>query len=121
MAGWGMAVSGTYLIQDKLMPFIRGGFAVDGGTLLQKSANAGFGYQAKAGGSLLGFAMAWGQPNESTFGPDLKNQGTLEAFYRLQISSRFDITPDLQFLINPALNPDASSIFMWGIRSRLVL
>jgi len=121
LPGWGLSFSGTYFIQDKFMPFLRGGYAKDGGTLLQKSANAGFGYQAKAGGSLLGIAVGWGQPNETSFGPDLKNQGTIEAFYRIQISTKFDITPDIQFLVNPALNPDVSSIFMWGIRSRLVL
>lgn len=119
--GWGLSFSGTYFIKDKFLPFLRGGYAKDGGTLLQKSLNVGVGYQAKSGGSLLGFALGWGQPNENSFGSDLKNQGTFEVFYRVQVSSRFDITPDLQFLVNPALNTNVSSIFMWGIRSRLVL
>jgi len=44
-----------------------------------------------------------------------------EVFYRVQLSSRFAITPDLQFVINPALNTEQSSMFIWGIRGRLSL
>jgi len=119
--GWGLSFSGTYLIQDKIMPFVRGGYTNDGGTLLQKAVSAGVGYQPDWAGSLLGAAIGWGEVNESTFESDLDNQITLEVFYRVQVSAHIAITPDMQYLINPALNPDASAIFLWGIRGRLVL
>jgi carbohydrate-selective porin OprB len=45
----------------------------------------------------------------------------MEAFYRLQLSSRLALTPTLQFVVNPALNLDAGSIFIWGIRGRVSL
>jgi len=45
----------------------------------------------------------------------------MEVFYRIQLSTRIAVTPDLQYIINPALNPDASSIFVWGVRARLAL
>jgi len=119
--GWGLTFSGTWLIQDKLMPFLRGGFTEDGGTLVQKAVSAGIGFQPDWDGSLFGAAIGWGEVNESTFGENLDNQITLEVFYRLQVSTHFAITPVVQYFINPALNPDASSIFVWGIRGRLVL
>ncbi len=121
LPGWGLAFSGTWFINDKIMPFLRGGFAEDGGTLLQKSLTAGIGYQAKPGGSLLGFAAGWSEVNETTWAEGLDDQITMELFYRMQISSRVAVTPDLQYLISPAMNPDASSIFIWGIRGRIVL
>jgi len=31
------------------------------------------------------------------------------------------LTPDVQLLFNPALNPDASSTWVFGIRARLAL
>jgi len=120
LPGWGIAFSATHRFNEKWFPFIRGGFANDGGTLLQKSINAGFSYDIK-GGSLLGFALGWGEPNETTFSTGLDNQVSTEVFYRMQISSRFALTPDFQYLINPALNPAQSSIFVWGLRGRLAL
>ncbi len=121
LPGWGLAFSGTWYFQDKFMPFVRGGYAKDGGALLQKSLNVGLGYYLKEGGSLLGGAFGWGEVNESTWAEGLENQLTMEIFYRMQVSSRLAITPDLQFLKNPALNPDVNSIFLWGIRARLAL
>lgn len=121
LPGWGIAFSATHYFENNLNPFIRGGFAKDGGTLLQKSITAGLGYQPSSGSNLLGFALGWGEPNETTFAPGLNNQLTAEVFYRMQISKHFVITPDLQYLINPALNPNESSIFIWGLRGRINL
>lgn len=121
LPGWGISFSATHYFENSLNPFIRGGFAKDGGTLLQKSITAGLGYQPKPGGHLLGIAIGWGEPNETTFSKGLDNQFTAEIFYRLQVSKHFVVTPDLQYLINPALNPDESSIFIWGIRGRINL
>ena len=121
LSGWGIAFSATHYFENSLNPFIRGGYAKDGGTLLQKSLTAGLGYQPKPGGNLLGIAIGWGEPNETTFSEGLSNQITTEIFYRLQVSKHFVITPDIQYLINPALNPDASSVFVWGIRGRINL
>jgi len=121
LPGWGIAFSATHYFENKLNPFIRGGYAKDGGTLLQKSITAGLGYQPKSGGNLLGVAFGWGEPNETTFSQGLSDQITAEVFYRLQVSKHFVITPDIQYLINPALNPAQTSIFIWGIRGRINL
>ena len=121
LPGWGVAFSGAWYVKDKIMPFIRGGFAEDGGTLLQKSLTAGIGYYPKAKGNLLGTAIGWGEVNESTWAEGLENQVTMELFYRLQLSSRLAVTPDIQYIINPALNDQQSSIFLWGVRGRIAL
>ena len=39
----------------------------------------------------------------------------------LQLAERLAITPNLQFISNPALNPDADSIWLFGLRMRLAL
>ena len=120
-AGWGMAFSASWFFAEKWLPFIRGGFARDGGTLFQKSLSTGFGYQRKPHGSVLGFGFNWGEANESTLQVGPKDQYTLEFFYRAQLSSRIAITPDVQLLINPALKPISTTVFLWGVRARLVL
>jgi porin len=120
MAGWGLNFSGTWFFNNKFLPFLRGGYAEDGGSLLQKSVTAGFGWYQSANSHLLGAAIGWGEINESTWGEGLSDQITTELFYRAQLSSRLAFTPTIQYLINPALNPDANSIFVWGIRGRIV-
>ena len=116
--GWGAAFSFTLWANDTWMPFLRGGFAKEGGSLLQKSISTGFGYQRVAGRDLLGVGFNWGEPNES-FGAGLDDQYSVELFYRWQLTRELAITPDLQLLINPALNPDQESIWVFGLRARL--
>ncbi|RKZ11873.1 porin [bacterium] len=119
--GWGLNFQYVRYLHEKWMPFVRAGWADEGGSLMEQSVSAGFGYQAVGSRDLLGFAANWGKPNESTWGSDLSDQYTLEVFYRFQISEQLAITPDLQFLMDPPNNPDHDSIWMYGIRARLAL
>jgi porin len=119
--GWGMAFQYVTFINENLMPFVRAGFADDGGTLMEKSVSVGLGYQKIAGRDLLGIGLNWGEPNEDTFGPGLKDQITVELFYRFQLAEQFAITPDIQFILDPATNPNKSSLWIFGLRARLAL
>ena len=65
------------------MPFLRGGYAKNGGTLLQKSLNAGMGMYMAGGGHVLGAAMGWGEVNETSWATGLEDQVTMEVFYRM--------------------------------------
>ena len=56
--------------------------------------------------------MNWGKPSES----GLDDQFIAELFYRLQVAQNLGITPDVQLLINPALNPDEDLIWVFGLR-----
>ena len=121
-SGWGVNFSATKYIDDTWLPFVRGGYTENGGSLLQKSLSLGVGYQPVQYGNLVGFGVNWGEPNATTWGsPDLPDQYSLELLYRWQLGERFAVTPDLQYFINPALNPDQSSIWLFGLRARLAL
>jgi porin len=119
--GWGLNFSGTWLFDNKWMPFLRGGYTEDGGSLLQKSISTGVGYQWVPGRDVLGLGVNWGQPNETTWGEGLRDQYTVELFWRWQVGSQLAVTPDLQLLVNPANNPDEISIWVFGVRGRLAL
>ena len=120
--GWGLAFNYSKSLNDNtLKPFIRGGYADDGGTLLQKAVNVGMGYNTFGGRDELGVGAHWGQPNENSFGPNLKDQYVFEVFYRYQLTQQLAITPDIQYLIDPALNPDHDSLWVLGLRARLAL
>jgi porin len=117
--GWGANFSWSRSVNEHWITFVRGGYAKDGGSLLEKSLTAGLAYQTVPGGNQLGVAYNWGEPNESTWVPGLDDQHTLEAFYRIQLWKEFAITPDIQYIRNPALNPDGNSLWVFGLRGRL--
>ena len=104
----------------KWIPFLRAGYADDGGTLLQRTLSTGLGYHFHDDISLFGFALNWGEPNEDTFGPGLDNQFTTELFARLQVMRNLQITPDIQYIQNPARNPEADQSWVYGLRARVV-
>ena len=118
-SGWGVNFSASRYLNDRMMPFLRGGITEDAGSLLEASISGGVGYQTVAFDGLLGAAVNWGRPNEDTFGPDLDDQLALEVFYRASLGERFAVTVDLQYIQDPAINPFESSIWMFGFRGRV--
>ena len=107
------------LFNERWIPFLRLGYAKDAGTLLERTLSTGFAYQTVPGGNQLGVAYNFGVPNESTWGPGLDDQHTLEVFYRIQLWKEIAITPDIQYIRNPALNPDDDDLWVFGLRARL--
>jgi carbohydrate-selective porin OprB len=49
---------------------------------------------------------------------DLDDQGALDAFYRVEVTPQIAVSPTLQLIINPVLNPDKDAVWVLGIRSR---
>ena len=119
--GWGLSFSAAKFFDEKWMPFLRAGYAEDGGALYERSVGAGLGYYRKARGDLFGLGLNWSRPSESSFGPDLDDQYTAELFYRFQLTDNLAITPDIQFIVDPALNPEEDRIWVLGLRARLAL
>lgn len=118
--GWGASFSYSHSFDEKWMPFLRGGYAKDGGSFLQKSLSAGFGYHWGENNSLVGLGFNWGEPNEDTFGSGLDDQTSVELFTRLQVMENFQLTPDIQYIKNPALNTEADDSWVFGLRARLI-
>ena len=66
-------------------------------------------------------AVNWGEVNENSFGTGLDDQYTLELFYRWQLTQQLALTLDYQYLRDPALNPDESSVSVWSLRGRIAI
>jgi len=64
---------------------------------------------------LVGISANWGSPPDKS----LEDQTTIEAFWRFQFSQGFAITPSLQLLLDPALNPAEDKVWVFGLRARL--
>jgi porin len=123
--GWGGVLSFTHYIGSKWMPFVRAAYSEDGASLMERSVNAGLAFQPNpigdAAGNLLGLGLQMGAPNETLYGSGLDDQYGMELFYRLQVTRELAITPDIQFLKNPALNPGVDDLWVFGLRARLAL
>jgi porin len=113
--GWGLAFSATKFIDDTWLPFLRIGYADDGGALWERSVCTGLGYYFSDTKDLLGVGLNWGSP------ADGDDQYTTEVFYRLQLTPNFAITPDIQLFVDPAQNPDEDALWVFGLRARLTL
>ena len=116
--GWGVIGSVSWLIGEKYFPFIRGGWAKDGGSFYEASVSLGVGYNI-AGPNTLGVGFNWNKPMESTFGAPLDNQYGTEIYYKWQLTHHFELTPNFQFVGNPAFNPDKNSSLVFGLRGRI--
>jgi porin len=113
--GHGLTFSATKFINDKWLPFLRAGYADGDASLLQATVSTGIGCYMEQSSDLLGVGVNWGKPSAN----DLDDQYTGEVFYRLQVAQNLAITPDIQLIINPALNPDENALVVFGLRARM--
>ena len=118
--GWGLNASWHTQVGDKWFPFIRGGYTEDSGSLLERTISVGVSYQHVPRRGMVGFGFNWGRPNETSYG-DLDDQYTTELFWRFQVTTELAITPTIQYIRDPALNPDEDSLWAFGLRVRVVL
>ena len=118
--GWGVNASWQKWINDKWLPFVRGGYTEDSGSLLEKSVTVGIGYQPVPMRGVIGVGFNWGKPNQTSFeGTDY--QYSTELFWRYQLTREVAVTPSIQYIKDPALNPEESSLWAYGIRIRIAL
>jgi porin len=117
---WGVNFSFSRMVNQRWMPFVRAGWADEGLAFMERSVSVGFGFQPAYGDDQLGVGANWGRPADS-FGPDLDDQYSVEVFYRVQLSDETTLTGDVQLLVDPALNPEADSIWVLGIRLRIAI
>ncbi len=50
----------------------------------------------------------------------LGDQLTTEAYWRIGATDWFEVTPDLQYVHNPALAPKQDSLWIFGLRLRAI-
>ncbi len=65
----------------------------------------------------LGFAYWTGDPSDAA----LRREHGFESFFRLQLSPRSELTPNVQWIFDPALAPDVDVRTVIGLRLRLLL
>jgi len=116
--GWGAAFSFSREF-GKWLPFLRLGYGDGGGAIHDRNLSTGFGYTPGSGSDRFGLGVSWGRPNPVIYDTDVDDQYTIESYYRLQLLKHLQVTPDVQLLLNPALNPDEDQVWVFSLRARL--
>ncbi|MEK6234350.1 MAG: carbohydrate porin [Planctomycetales bacterium] len=115
-SSWGVAFTAQKFCQDRWLPFFRFGYSDGDAALMQTTFSTGLGL-ARENKDVLGCGVSWGKPTDGS----LRDQFTSEVFYRFQLTQFLAITPDAQFIVNPASNPSADALAFFGIRLRAAL
>jgi porin len=121
--GWyslrtGGAISGSWQLFERFIPFVRLGAAKGGGAFYDRSASVGLGYVTGSEDNVIGFGANWSRPNEDIYGKDINTQFTMEAYWRMKFTNWLEITTDIQYVDNPALDPEKSSLRAFVARFR---
>ncbi|UUV06533.1 carbohydrate porin [Ruegeria sp. YS9] len=111
---YGGVFSAAWFVDNKWMPFFRAGASKGTAALYDRSVSVGLGYYGR-NTDLAGLGLNWAEARNID-----GDQFTLEAFYRFSISPGLQITPSLQFISNPLLNPNQDSITLFSLRTRIV-
>jgi len=98
------------------MVFARAGWSDGAAPLMNATATAGV-MRRILKRDLLGLGTNWGNPSDDS----LRDQYSTEFFYRFQFSENLALTPSLQWLVDPALNPEEDQVWVLGLRARLTL
>ena len=118
-AGHGWAISASWQLGDKWLPFVRFGDSNGGaGVAAEKALSGGFQYTVRNDQKWV-FGAGWAKPSEQTNGAKLDDEYVIETSYNFQIAKNFALLPDLQLIIDPAKNPDKSKVWVAGLRAIL--
>jgi len=119
-SGEGIMLAANWLVGEVFMPYMRAGWSdgVEENKIYDRSATIGFIYKYSARSDVGGLAVNWGRVPKKFF-PNEPTQTTIEAFWRFQLAQNFEVTPSLQFLVDPASNPAVDDITLFSLRMRL--
>lgn len=120
-SGNGWAMSASWQLRDNLLTFFRVGHSNGGaGVAAENAASIGM-ELATHFDQAFSIGLGWAEPSKKTHGPGLKDEYIAEVSYKFQLSKNFSLLPDLQLLIDPALNPNEDKIWIASLRAIITL
>ena len=113
--GQGWAVSASWKLGERLIPFTRFGHSDGGaGVAAENAASLGLEYAVRPD-QALSLGLGWADPAAS----GLDDEYVIETSYKLQLSPNFSLMPDVQVLLDPASNPTKDQVWVVGVRALL--
>lgn len=108
---WGLTASANLTLNQRWSPFLRAGYSEsDGGQLVRSFCAGGIGIKLRHNTDFLGVATSWSGPLDSS----LRNQLTTEIIYRLQLAEHLQVSPNIQFTVNPSHTLETDYLWVVG-------
>ena len=63
------------------------------------------------GHDYAGIGISWGGPVDRS----KRDQYVIELFYSFQLTQHLNLTPDIQWTINPSFNPDSDNVGVYSV------
>ena len=86
--------------------------------MAKRSLSGGFSYRF-AFQDWLTVGVGLNKPSDKTHGLELDTEKVIEASYLWQITANTSLLPDVQLILDPALNTEENSAWSAGVRLRL--
>jgi len=119
--GEGWVLSAAYKLGDSLYPFLRAGHSDGGaGVAAEDAVAVGLEWELIED-QYWSLGVGWARPSEKTFGKDIDDEYVFETSYKFQLLPNLSLTPDIQYIENPARNEKDGSVWVLGVRSILTL
>ncbi len=114
-SGSGWAFSSHWFFDNKYAPYVR--FASSNGN----GENAFYKNDIQIGNAFLfkSHDLVGLSFSSAEVGGVEKRQMTAELYYRFHLTEHLAVTPDVQWIINPAGNPNRNDLWYYGIRGRV--
>lgn len=112
---YGVLFGTNWLIRDDILPFFRFGIADGDGAIVDKALSVGVLYKPDWYNDLFGIGLGWVDPTDT----DLRDETSLEVFYRFSLSRDIAVTVSAQSIFDPAFNSEEDKINVLGTRIRL--
>lgn len=118
-SGWTYSLSCDQDIGERLGAFARYACSDDTFRAFDQRLAAGIQIKEPLGcaDDRIGFAGWWGDPSD----PALRDEFGLEAFWSLQLTRGFALTPGIQVIFDPAVDPRHDVAFAAALRARIEL
>ena len=113
----GISLAANWTFDDRWMPYARLGYSRGSAPIYNESVTVGLIRKFLYRSDFIGLSVNHGSPPDAS----LRDQTTVEAFWRFQLSQGIAITPSIQLLRDPALNPDQNAVWVWGLRFRFTM
>jgi porin len=116
-SGWLMTASRQL---GRFTGFVRYGNSDGGGGVAASEAfSLGFAWAREHKGTLYG-GLGWAEPNQKKFAR-ASGEKVIELGYQVQLTRHISILPNIQYLIDPANNPDEGRIAVISFRANVTL
>ena len=113
----GISFAANWTFDDRWMPYARLGFSKGSTPIYNESVTVGLIRKFLYRSDMVVLSVNHGSPPDDS----LRDQTTIEAFWRFQFSRGLAITPSVQLLLDPSLNPTEDRVWVWGFRFRFAL